>query len=212
MANEAYVTLMGFVATQPRKRLTKTGTTTVSMRVAWTPRAIDKATGEWSDLPSSFATVQCFRKVAEHASLCLRRGDPIVLRGTLRVHEYTDQAGQRRTTVEITADSIGHDLSRGLSTYSKLPARTEMTADEYEQSLAATERDPLPGDRDQPADRAPDAGRAFDEDAPHVSDGAIDQVDTAGAELADDEEYDDVLAGDVPMGAEDALEPVGAPG
>jgi single-strand DNA-binding protein len=189
MANEAYVSLMGFVATQPQKGRTKTGTPALSMRVGWTPRVVDKATGEWSDLPSSFATVQCYRKIAEHAWICLRRGEPIVVRGTLRVREYTDQKGQRRSSVEIIAESIGHDISRGLSTYSKLPARTELTADEYEQAQAAGEHNDEPG-------------------GPGEAD--MDQVDPADAAL--DEGWDEQTADDEPGAADETLEPASGRG
>lgn len=212
MANEAYVSLIGFVATQPKKGRTKTGTPTVSMRVGWTPRTINKATGEWSDLPSSFATVQCYRKIAEHASLCLRRGEPIVVRGTLRVREYTDQNGQRRSSVEIDAESIGHDISRGLSTYSKLPARTELTADEYEESMAAGERNPLPGDVEHAADDTREPGRDFGEESAHGGEAGVDQVDPADAELAVNEEWDEPTADDGPVSADERLEPVGGRG
>jgi single-strand DNA-binding protein len=214
MANEANVSLIGFVATQPKKGRTKTGITTMTMRVGWTPRTVDKATGEWSDLPSSFATVWCYRKVAEHASVCIRRGEPIVLRGTLRVREYTDQNGQRRSSVEITADSIGHDVSRGISTYSKLPTRTELTAEEFEQSHAAGERNPLPGDVGHAADDAREPGRDFGEESPHVGEADRDLVDPAEAELAVDEEWDEHAAGDGSAGVGEALElePVGGGG
>jgi single-strand DNA-binding protein len=212
MANEANVSLIGFVATQPKKIPSKTGTPTVSMRVGWTPRTMNKSTGEWSDLPSSFATVWCYRKVAEHASVCIRRGEPIVLRGTLRVREYTDQNGQRRSSVDITADSIGHDISRGISTYSKLPARGELTAEEYEQSLGV-ERNPLPGDRGQTAaDDAQEAVGDSGEESLHAGEADMDQLDSDDGELAVDDEYDEPPARDVPVNVGDTLESAGAYG
>ena len=150
MANEAFVSLSGFVATQPRKGQTKNGTLSLSMRVGWMPRTQDRNTGEWSDQQSSFLTVQCYSKLAEYASFSLRRGDPIVVRGAMKIREYNDQTGQRRIAVELQANSIGHDMSRGISSLSKLPMRKDMTADEYERSLAeASSRTPLPGDADQ---------------------------------------------------------------
>lgn len=212
MANEANVSLIGFVATQPKKVRTKTGTPTVSMRVGWTPRTVNKATGEWSDQPSSFATVWCYRKVAEHASVCIRRGEPIVLRGTLRVREYTDQNGQRRSSVEITADSIGHDISRGISTYTKLPTRGELTAEEYEQSLTA-ERNPLPGDRERAAaDDARESGQGSGGQPPHVGESDMDHLDPDDGELLADEEYGESSAGDVAVSVDDTLEAAGAIG
>jgi single-strand DNA-binding protein len=145
MANEAHFAVSGYVATQPKKGVTKDGTITLSMRVAWTPRYLDRATGEWTDQQTSFVTVTCYRKVAENAAKCLRCGDAIVLRGTLKVREYSDQAGVKRNSVEVVADSLGHDMSKGTSHYTKAPKNAQQTAEEYESSTAA-ERNPLPGD------------------------------------------------------------------
>lgn len=147
MVNEAYFSVTGFIATQPKMGNTKTGIRTLSMRVGWTPRRIDANTGQWADQPSSFISVQCFRKVAENGSTCLRRGDPVVVKGTLRIREYEDQAGVKRTSVEVLADSIGHDISRGVSHFTRTQTQQEQTAAEYEQAQAAAARDPLPGDR-----------------------------------------------------------------
>jgi single-strand DNA-binding protein len=211
MANEAYVSLIGFVATQPKKGRTKTGSPTLSMRVGWTPRTVDRDTGAWSDLPSSFVTVTCYRKVAEHASVCLRRGEPIVVRGTLRVREYLDQNGQRRSSVDVQADSIGHDMSRGISNYHKLSARAEPTAEEYEQSQAAATRSPLPGDlaraaADGAGEPDPDAteGQGFTSEAT-PGDGR-----PGNGDLAASEEYDEAEDEDAPVSADDPLEAVGA--
>jgi single-strand DNA-binding protein len=145
MINEAYFAVSGYVATQPKSGRMPDGTRTLKMRVAWTPRVMDKATGQWTDRETSFVTVTCYRKIAENAWACLRRGDPITVRGSLRVREFTDQAGAKRNTVDVIADSLGHDMSRGISHYSKATQHSEPTAEEHEWSTSS-ERDPLPGD------------------------------------------------------------------
>jgi single-strand DNA-binding protein len=145
MANDAYFAVAGYVATQPRAGKTKSGAPFLFMRVAWTPRAFNKATGGWTDQQTSFVSVMCYRKVAENAAKCVRRGDAITLRGTVQVRDYVDQAGVKRFSVDVVADSLGHDMSRGVSHYSKVTQRAEQTAEEYEWSATA-ERTPLPGD------------------------------------------------------------------
>jgi single-strand DNA-binding protein len=216
MTNEAHFSVVGFVATQPRGGYTKGGSRSVSMRVGWTPRSFDRGTGEWADQPSSFITVQCYKRVAEHVAVCLRRGDPIVVRGTLRVREFVDQKGVRRSSVEVLADSIGHDLSRGITLFTKTAAQVERTAAEHEQAMAAeAERNPLLGDR------APES----DAEHEHDADESAELADVAdGTELAESEPgdgpeaefgatgaFDDAVmemmtdAGDVPV-------PVGASG
>jgi len=143
--NDALFSVTGYVATQPKKGVTRWGTKTLTFRIGWTPREVSRQTGEWADLPSSFASVTCYRKIAENAAYCLRKGDPIVLKGTLRVREYEDQAGSRRNSVDVVADYLGHDLAKGTSMFSKQPQRAQQTADEYELSQAAGDN-PMPGD------------------------------------------------------------------
>ncbi|MGB6453002.1 MAG: single-stranded DNA-binding protein [Streptosporangiaceae bacterium] len=181
MANDAYFAVSGYVATQPKVDRLDDGTCALSMRLAWTPRVMNRATGEWTDRPTSFVSVTCYRKVAENASRCLRRGDAIMLRGTLRVREFTDQAGAKRNSVDVVADSLGHDMSRGTSHYTKVNQHAEQTAEEYESSV--TELNPLPGDV---------AARASEEpaDLPHSSQ----QVQPA----ADDDPDDELDPADLP--------------
>jgi hypothetical protein len=122
----------------------------------------------------------------------------------MSVREYDDQNGQRRYAVDVQADSIGHDMSRGISTYSKLPARTELTADEYEQKLAATVRDPLPGD----VSRAEPGGAEDADAASELVTGDTAELDLAG-EVADEE--DDEPDGNMPASAYHSLDPTGGP-
>jgi single-strand DNA-binding protein len=143
MANEATFSVTGYVATPPKGGYTRNGTRTLYMRVGWTPRRMDKRTGEWTDQPTSFVGVTCYRKVAENGAACLRRGDPVVVKGTLIVREYGED---KRIAVEVFADSIGHDLSRGVTIFKKNSAQLEQTALERERAMAAEGRAPLPDD------------------------------------------------------------------
>lgn len=149
MVNEAHFSVTGYVATQPQLRELRDGTAALTFRLGWTPRVIDRTTGEWSDTSSSFVSVTCFRKVAENAGRSLRRGDPVVLKGTLRVREWTDRAGTKRPAVEVSADFLGHDLAKGTTIFTKQARHTERTAEEYQRLQAeAARREPLPGDVD----------------------------------------------------------------
>jgi single-strand DNA-binding protein len=149
MINEAHISLSGFVATQPFFRETQAGIPTLSMRVAWTPRRLDRVTGEWIDAETSFASVVCFRKLAENAATCLRKGDPVVVRGRMSVRDYEDRNGVARTGVNIDATSLGHDLSRGVTTFQRRRLQTGPTAMEEYQAAGDGElaADPAgPGD------------------------------------------------------------------
>ncbi len=132
MVNQASVCVSGYVATTPSRVPNRSGEQMLSMRIGWTPRRFDRTAEKWKDEPSSFATVVCFRKLAENAATCLRKGDPVVVKGTLRIREYEDQKGVRRTTADIIADSIGHDLGHGVSSFIKSRPQTNLTAVEQE--------------------------------------------------------------------------------
>lgn len=188
MINEAYFAVTGYVATQPKSGWMQDGTRTLSMRVAWTPRFMDKATGQWTDRETSFVTVNCYRKIAENAWACVRRGDPITVRGTLRVREFTDQTGAKRINVDVTADSLGHDMSKGTTHYTKASQHSEQTAEEHEWSTSDVRR-PLPGD-------AGALGRGTDEAAGVPRSGERAQL--AAADDADDADDDEPDAAELP--------------
>jgi single-strand DNA-binding protein len=118
MTNEATVSVAGYIATNPALSTSRNGTSMVKMRLAWTPRRLDRDTSQWVDQPTCFAWVKCWRKLAENVYFSMNKGDPIVVSGTLTISEY-EKDGSPRTSVEISASAIGHDLSRGITGFRK---------------------------------------------------------------------------------------------
>jgi single-strand DNA-binding protein len=201
--NDAHVSLTGYVATQPVTRTVNSGATNTSMRVAWTPRRQDRVTGEWADGNTSYVTVICWRKLATHAAMSLRKGDPVVVRGRLSIRSYEDKNGLSRTAVEVEASTVGHDLSRGVAMFSRTRPQTGLTATEFARSSdGSTEGD--------------DASRA---DSPEPLNGsgefaASSQVDTSGqvSDGNDPEELDESLFNQNAISDQPAdLEPAAAP-
>jgi single-strand DNA-binding protein len=140
MFNGATVTLAGYVATEPNYRTINDKTPIVSMRVAWTSRFVDRETGEWRDGKTSFANVNCWRKLANNVAPSLRKGQAIVLTGRLQVRDYDDREGRRRISVDIDADVIGHDLSRGVAHFQRtLRSAGDTAADGQPDGLAMGE-------------------------------------------------------------------------
>jgi single-strand DNA-binding protein len=162
MSNEAQVSMTGYVATQPYYRKVGSGTAVVSMRVAWTPRHIDRGTGEWVDGNTSYVTVSCWRKLAENVALCLRKGDPVVVKGRLSVHDY-EKDGMPRIEVVVDASSVGHDLSRGAALFMRTKrAPGETAADQLAPGFVSGG---LPGDEGmRRGDGMPDADRGGNAD------------------------------------------------
>jgi single-strand DNA-binding protein len=63
------------------------------------------------DGESLYLSVSCWRRLAENAA-SLVKGDPVIVRGKLRTREWTTEQGERRSVVELEANSIGPDLAR----------------------------------------------------------------------------------------------------
>jgi single-strand DNA-binding protein len=131
MFNDAHVSMNGYVATQPQIGQTRSGIPSLKLRLAWTPRFMDRVTGEWRDSDTSFLSVRMYRKLAENAATCLRKGDPVIVRGRFYVRDYEDKNGAKRTSVELDAISIGHDLNRGVSQFQRVRPATGLTAEEF---------------------------------------------------------------------------------
>ncbi|MGE5287706.1 MAG: single-stranded DNA-binding protein [Micromonosporaceae bacterium] len=168
--NEMQVALSGYVASVPKLGQTKAGRFVTNMRVGVTPRRLDRETGQWSDGDTSYMTVTCWRGLASNVAACLRKGDPVVVKGKMRVREYEDKEGKTRTVVEVDASTIGHDLTRGVAHF----VRTKRS----------------PGDAPA-AGEQPDAGWAAEppeelepEDIPDGEFAGADMFDDAGVEAS----------------------------
>jgi single-strand DNA-binding protein len=119
MNQGGYVTLVGFVATEPKIRFIQDGIPVASMRVGSTVRKIDRETGEWRDGETSFFSVTCWRSLATNATTCLRKGQPVIIAGKLRTDRFEDRSGRQRSEIEVDADTIGFDLRRGVAHFSR---------------------------------------------------------------------------------------------
>ena len=117
MSQGGYVTLVGFVAQDPIQRPTKNGVLVTDLRVGATPRVQDRVTNEWRDGDTAYYSVSCWRRLGDHVRASLHKGDPVMIKGKFRSRTYTDKAGVARTVIDIVADTVGHDLNRGVANY-----------------------------------------------------------------------------------------------
>ena len=114
--NETMVTVVGNVVSDPTLRVTTSGAKVTSFRLASTERRFDRGTGGWRDGDTTFWQVSCWRRAAENVADSLAKGQPVVVHGRVRERGY-EVEGQRRTSLEIDATTVGHDLSRGVARF-----------------------------------------------------------------------------------------------
>jgi single-strand DNA-binding protein len=127
MSQGGYVTIVGFVAREPILRNVKDEIRVADVRIGTTARYLDRAADLWREGETCYYTVNCWRRLGDNVRASLRKGDPVVVKGKFRTRTYTDREGKVRTEVEIVADTIGHDLSRGIANFIR-PARPRQDA------------------------------------------------------------------------------------
>ncbi len=103
-ANINRVVLTGNLTRAPELRGTPSGTSVCSLRVACTTRRKD-ASGEWVDKPNYF-DITVWGRQAENVAQYLEKGRPVAVDGRLEWREWTDKDDNKRSSVEIVADSV----------------------------------------------------------------------------------------------------------
>lgn len=112
------ITVSGLVATTPRHLVTQDGLPITSFRLASSQRRFDRSQNRWIDGDTNWYTVTSFRQLAINTAGSISKGDRIFVGGKLRVRDW-DNGERAGTSVEIEADSIGHDLTWGSSVFTR---------------------------------------------------------------------------------------------
>ncbi len=117
--NDIYTTVVGNLASEVSLRTTASGRAFASFRIASNPRKFNRATNQWVDSDPNYLTVACWGALAENAQESLKKGDPVVVSGKLKIRQWQD--GEKSgTNVEVEAQALGADLARGTSTFKRV--------------------------------------------------------------------------------------------
>ncbi len=114
--NEIEITICGNVCSDVLRRSVGGGREVTSFRVATSARHFRD--GQWSDGPTTYVAVQCFGALGRNAIASIHRGEPVIVRGRMRVRTW-EHEGVTRTSVDVEATSVGHDLVLGTATFSR---------------------------------------------------------------------------------------------
>jgi single-strand DNA-binding protein len=107
---ETAVTVVGNVATDVVLRQAQDGTPVANFGVVSTERRFDAKTQSWVDGNKLFVWVSGWRRLADGAAASLKKGDPVIVAGKLRLEAY-EKEGEKRTTVNVEATAIGPNLA-----------------------------------------------------------------------------------------------------
>ena len=149
--NEIFVTVNGTVGSDVRlfegERAKR-----AKFRLATAERFFDRDRNEWVERETVWMDVVCWRRLAEHVHASVQKGQPVIVRGRLRVTKYESDTGPKQG-IEVIATSVGHDLALGTAAFSRPPRATPAQA---------------PADGPVPDDPRPRVADPFDE--PRASD------------------------------------------
>ena len=114
--NEIEITISGNVCSDVLRRSVGNGREVTSFRVATSARHFRE--GQWTDGPTTYVAVQCFGALGRNAFTSIHRGEPIIVRGRMRVRTW-EHEGATRTSVDVEATALGHDLALGTSVFQR---------------------------------------------------------------------------------------------
>ena len=105
MASINRVVLLGNLTHDPELRSLPSGTAVCQLRLAVNDRVKDRTTGEWTDYANYF-DITVFGAQAERYAQWLTKGRQIAVDGRLRWRQWETQDGQKRSKVEVVADTV----------------------------------------------------------------------------------------------------------
>lgn len=86
------------------------------------PRSRRKDDGGWEDGEPQWYTVRAWGSLAEHLSVSLHKGQPIIVIGRPAVQAWISREGELRSELAVNAITAGHDLGMGVGMFSRLSA------------------------------------------------------------------------------------------
>jgi single-strand DNA-binding protein len=96
---------IGNLGRDPEMRYTPTGRPVTQFTVAVNQSTRNQQTGEWTEETDWFR-VSVFGDRAERAAEQLRKGNRVFVEGRFKSREFEGQDGQKRTSLDVTADNV----------------------------------------------------------------------------------------------------------
>jgi single-strand DNA-binding protein len=149
------ITLTGLVATTPRHLVTSEGLPITSFRLASTQRRFDRSQEKWIDGETNWYTITAFRQLALNSNASVEKGQRVLVTGRLKIRDWEN--GERTgTTIEIEAESIGHDLSWGTAAFTRSVSTATIAPAEPEAPAIALDEFPAEAEVAAPVESALD--------------------------------------------------------
>jgi single-strand DNA-binding protein len=127
------VTVVGNVTRDPELKFTASGQAVAGLGLAVNRRWFNKTTNDW-DEDTSFFDVTCWAQLAENVAESIPKGARVVVTGRLDQQQWENDAGEKRSKVQIVADEVAPSLRWATATVVKTerqsPAAKPASSDE----------------------------------------------------------------------------------
>ncbi|MDR1152220.1 MAG: single-stranded DNA-binding protein [Bifidobacteriaceae bacterium] len=110
MAGDTLITVIGNLTGDPELRFTPSGAAVANFSIASTPRAFDRANGEWKDGDTLFLRCSIWRESAENVAESLVKGMRVIAQGRLVQRNFETREGEKRSVIELQVEEIGPSL------------------------------------------------------------------------------------------------------
>ena len=104
------VIIMGRLTRDPEMRQTTSGVPMCTITVA-----VDRPVRKDQEKQADFIRVICWRQTAEFVSRYFTKGKMIIVEGSLRNNDYTDNNGVKHYSMDVQADNVTFGESKGAS-------------------------------------------------------------------------------------------------
>lgn len=128
--NDTTITFCGWVGSEVAVVENAAGVHIAGFRVGSTPRRL--RAGRWEDGDTLWHSVKAFRSLAVNCGASLKVGDPVVVSGKLVADVWKKDDGSVSVRHVVVASSVGHDLNRGTSRFTRAPRPQAATTPEDE--------------------------------------------------------------------------------
>jgi single-strand DNA-binding protein len=98
--------IIGNLGRDPEMRYTPSGRPVTEFSVAVSHRSRDAQTGAWADDGTDWYRVTVWGDRAERTAEQFRKGNKVFVEGRFRTREYEARDGQKRISLEISADNV----------------------------------------------------------------------------------------------------------
>ena len=141
--NATEITVIGNVVNSPSRNRTQNGSVT-NFRMAATERRFDSGTQDWIDGHSFFVDVECWGELGGNVSHSISKGDPVVVVGNIRTHEWESEQG-RRSRPQIRAEAVAPNLARGTADFRRTQRSAASTAETADPATEVPTEEELAG-------------------------------------------------------------------